>query len=274
MAEVPINVGDVEEYNFRMLYDEVLNFFLNSYNIPDEKISEALTAIKISFHYNKGNKYSDVDYRLPENLCAVLFRYAPHGARLARYKILEAMDQYPELRRILSIPHLKVVSLGGGPGSDAIGFCSAMKRWNFGGTLDICVMDSVAEWLPYINKIREAMMQGVINPSGNGFISRFGESSDLFFRGKATLSFYPCTLGEQRPVQQPIQYPGQVPVQYPGQVPVQQPEPFNWINQCDIVLICKLLSIMEQLSRANLVQVSIFISLIDFTLNIVKLRLL
>lgn len=247
MAAMAAAPSDVEDYNFRLLYDEVLNFYLVRYNIPDEKISEALDPIKISFHYDKENQYGDVDYySCAENISAYLFRYAPHGARLARYRILEAMDNCkdPQLQRILRIPQLKVASLGGGPGSDAIGFCSAMNYFKIVGTVDIVVVDAVAEWLTCINKIKDIMKPlGERNPFG----------SDLFYQGRAELFFRVCTLGEQRPIEQPVQQP--------GQLPAQQPDPFNLINECDVVLICKLISIMKSESITILIQVSIFIAI-------------
>lgn len=171
----------------------------------------AISAVIESFDYGNGHRFSDIDLKRPDMRCGFVFRYAAHGAALVRCRILEGVRYCPELKSILKKNLLKVVSLGSGPGNDAIGFCSAMRRSNFSGTLEIVMTDAIPNWSEFVDITEQFLGQG-----------DFGEASNLFLQGQVEL-FY----GKREYI---------LPDHLPG----------LGLLQFDIVLICKLLSIMNK----------------------------
>lgn len=211
----------IEETYFRKLYHKILDDYIRRKNISDEKMAEAISFIIKSFNYKDGGDFSHIDFRRVEMICGYLFRYAPHGAGLTRCRTKEALRSSMQLRSILRKNELNVVSLGGGPGNDAIGFCSAISEFDFAGKLNIHVVDSIVKWSDVLSKAEKFLKEDAL-----------GNVSDIFKQGKATLNFTQCRL--------------------PGgfrDIP---------IGQCNIVLICKLFSIIKSEVKTGIVRVSIY----------------
>lgn len=226
----------IEENHFRRLYDKVISEFLEQTDdVTEEEIMVAISCIKDSFNRSKGRRFSDLDFNREDILCGYIDRYGPHGAGLARCKVLEALKNCTELASLLAKSRLKVVSLGGGPGNDAIGFCSAMSQSDFAGRLVIHVVDEAKLWQNCISKVRELLDKG-----------NYGDASHLFQQEKVELYFSPFTL--------------------PGDLR------YLPMHEFDVVLICKLISIMEWPDKKNLVQVKFIIIITEK--NIIVLLLL
>lgn len=212
-----------EENHFRRLYDKVISDFLEQTDdLEEEAIMDAISSIKDSFNRSKGGRFSDLDFNREDIFCGYIDRYGPHGAGLARCKVLEALKNCTELASLLTKSRLKVVSLGCGPGNDAIGFCSAMSQSDFAGRLVIHAVDEAKLWQNCISKVTELLDNG-----------NYGDVSHLFQQEKVELYFSPFTL--------------------PGDLR------YLPMHEFDVVLICKLISIMERPSRRNLVQVKFII---------------
>lgn len=210
--------------HLRRLYKQVLYFFIEENKIYD-KMDAAISEVITSFKYSEGHRFKEVNFKHADMCCGYIFRYAAHGAALTRCRILEGLDHCNELKSILMKKEVKLVSLGCGPGNDAIGFCSAMRRANFPGTLKILLVDAIENWSDYTLKAKQLLCNG-----------DFGETSEFFQRNQVRLfKFYRCTLPEQLT--------------------------FN-LSEFDVVLICKLMSIMEIEKHDRFIQV-----IISFTVN-------
>lgn len=217
------DAGELEQVNhLRRLYREVLYFYIKDKKISYEAMDAAISAVIVSFRYSEGHRFSEVDYNREDMCCGFIFRYAAHGAALARCRILEGLDRCPELKSILRKKEVTLASLGCGPGNDAIGFCSAMSRAKFSGTLKkIFLVDAISNWSDYAFKAVRLLCQG-----------GFGEVSDLFQRKKVEI-----VLFRQRTL----------------------PEQLNTLrlSQFDVVLICKLMSILNRREVQRLPRVRI-----------------
>lgn len=215
----------IEEGHFRLLYYQIMSDLMEETDVPEEVISDAISSIKDYFKWSEGGRFSDLDFNKEDTLCGYIDRYADHGAGLARCKILEALENCRELRSILEKSHLSVVSLGGGPGNDAIGFCSAMSRSHFAGRLVIHVVDKARLWQKCISMVRELLDKGI-----------YGDTSHVFQQGKVALYFSPFTL--------------------PGELR------YLAMYEFDIVLICQLISFIQWADKRKLIQVKFIIIII------------
>lgn len=215
------DAGEFEQVDhLRRLYMEVLDFYIKEKEISYEAMDESISAVIDSFKYGEGHRFSEVDYNRADMCCGYVFRYAAHGAALARYRILEGLDRCPELKSILRKKEVRLASLGCGPGNDAIGFCSAMSRAKFSGTLKILLVDAISNWKDYAFKAAQLLCNG-----------DFGEVCDLFQRKKVKFCFRRRTLPEQLKT--------------------------LFLSQFDVVLICKLMSIMNREKQKELAMVRI-----------------
>lgn len=187
------------------------------YGISDNDLDDAISALR--HHFDNGMHFENGYYTHVRSLAYALY-YGPHGVDLACSKIREAWDNCDELRdfftQMTAVSHspMKVVSLGGGPGNDAIGFCLAVNSRGFTGrNVKIDVVDDSPGWKPFFEKLK---------------IDNFGS---LNFA--VELNFLVHTLPSQD---------------------------FRWIKEYDVVIICKLFSILKRKAiREKLVEVRFYL---------------
>lgn len=219
--------AEQEELNFYKLFTAVLDFLIQRDNIPDENISNSISSIIKSFQFDNGNKFSDVDYGKMENLCGYLYRYATHGAGLVRNRVCDAINNCEALAECLKKPELNIVSLGGGPGNDMVGFCSALYYSQCRSILNLMVVDSVRRWASVLNILEFFVREG-----------NYGDVSELFRQFTVNLSFLQTTL--------------------PGNTDTDQ-KYFRSIREADVILIPKLMSILLNEEKIAVIKVSTYI---------------
>lgn len=202
-----------EENYMCQLFTDILNSLMEEYGISDEDMDHSLTEIKKSFHFSEGNRFSNVDYERIKNVCGYLFRYAAHGAGLVRHRVLLAINECEEFRNCLEKPVLNVISLGGGPGNDMVGFCSALYDYRRHGSLNMSVVDSIQQWKSVLDSVTYFVRQ-----------HNYGNVSRIFLDLSVNLSFIQTRL--------------------PGDEGSDESY-FTSLRRADIIMIPKLLSILE-----------------------------
>lgn len=162
-----------EEIAFVKLFTEVHNKIQESNNISDDEILFAMNDIKEKYKLlnSEGINFESVVY-----ICAYLRRYGPHSAGLTRCKILQAVDKCTELQEIIYRPRselesLNVVILGGGPGNDVVGLCSALCQRLFSGKLQVTVVDAALQWRNCLE-----LLYSILSVQG----MEFGDASRIF----------------------------------------------------------------------------------------------
>lgn len=213
-----------ETKHFYRLYDQVLDRLKNDAEIADEAIS----AILGSFNGFKGG-----DLNTWAKICAHLYRYGAHGAGLAGYRILEALENCARLRLVLDKRYLKVLSVGGGPFNDVIGFLSAMsqvdqwrmdnKQMFYNRKMDIRVSDDTSPlWNDVVKQTARLVREG-----------EFGYVSQYSIYKVRSITFFHGTL------------------------------PSN-LHRYDVVIISKFINSLDHAEQFKLMRVSFFIlSFID-----------
>lgn len=210
-----------EEQNFRQLYDQVLDNFLEGKPHAVQSVYKGITAILDS--WRRGCGLSQVDFNDWRIICGYIYRWGPHGAGLARCRILEALENCAELMKlILEREDLEVVSLGGGPLNDVIGFISAMSRFDFKCQLNICVIDCIPQWGDFVEKTEKLLREG-----------EFGDVSNHIKKVKS-ISFSKMCL------------------------PTDLPE----LCEYDVIIICKLINHLEWPDKDEFVKVRFFLVLL------------
>lgn len=215
-----------EDQYIRNLYDLVFN---RIYRGDELTMCQAIDRFRDAFDGRTETTFNNVDLSRIENACAYVFRYAASIACCARWAIINrALDEarqrdVPQLYdKLTSAPlQLKVASLGGGPATDAVAFCSAVSPIFNGKNLEITVADSIAGWFIFVEAAEELLRGG-----------GFGGASYLFSGGRASLNFRQCTLHEND---------------------------LAWLKEYDVILIVKLISIMEDGCRRNFLQVRFYL---------------
>ncbi|KFM68375.1 hypothetical protein X975_06927, partial [Stegodyphus mimosarum] len=99
-------------------------------------------------HKHSFQRFSGLDFNEPRNRCAYLLRYATCHTGLVRKAMWNIFQ-----RELLFVDKLKnkdelnIVSLGGGPGNDILGFCSALQEFsNCVTSFDFTVVDIKDGW--------------------------------------------------------------------------------------------------------------------------------
>lgn len=211
-----------EEYNFYRLFQRVLDRILDSTRVSFEDVHDAIDEINESFNFEN----PPVDYSRPEVICGYLSRYATHSAGLARTTIVDAGRNCRRLKSVLEkCGELRVVSLGGGPGSDALGFCSALSELGHLGwtSLHITVVDAVEEWRECVTLVDQYLRE-----------DEFGSVSRLFRKKDVSMSFVRATL--------------------PGN-PEVDAECYDALKNADLIIECKFLFRLDFLPRNQIIKV-------------------
>lgn len=219
-----------EERYFNRLLQMVLDCVISLKQIPENDITQSISSIICTFQRGS-EQFSYVNLKKWENLCAYLFRYGLHGAILTRIKVLEAIENCPALQSVLKKRSLRVITLGGGPGNDSIGICSALQDYHTRSQINInvTVVDAVREWSLCVNLVKSFIPEG-----------EFGNISELFNSNNVDLSF--------------------LNVQLPGNRRLDK-KYFQKLEKADIILMTKLISSLEWHDKKNIITVNTFFNL-------------
>ncbi|KFM68374.1 hypothetical protein X975_06926, partial [Stegodyphus mimosarum] len=112
-------------------------------------------------HKNKFQNFAGIDFNKPVNRSAYLIRYAACHTGLVKQAMWRMFHRKPSIfvDMLLNREYFNVVSLGGGPGSDIVGFCSALQEFsNCINSLDLTVVDIKAGWVGVLQSIIEKVI--------------------------------------------------------------------------------------------------------------------
>ncbi|XP_035232746.1 uncharacterized protein LOC118204545 [Stegodyphus dumicola] len=186
-------------------------------DITETDIEESADSLKESFRL-----FEDIDFTDPKILCGYIHRYAGHGAGLARESVLEAINSCDDLKPYLNFREINVISLGAGPGSDVIGFCSAFYEYANCSALNITLVDSVKGWSSCFNIVEFLTREG-----------DFGNATNLFKKSDITTSYLQVDLMKK---------------------PLQNSKFVRALQEADIIIMQKLLSIIPFENRNFIIE--------------------
>lgn len=218
-----------EESYFNTLLEMVLDCVIRLKQIPEREIAKSISSIICEFKHGPAQRFSQVDLKRWENICGYLFRYGLHGASLTRIKVLEAIRNCSVLRSVLKNRQLRVITLGGGPGNDTIGFCSALQDYHKNSQINLTVVDAAREWSLCVNLVNSIIPEG-----------EFGNISKLFNNNNVNLSFLNVHLPGDR----------QLHKKY-----------FQKLEKADIILMTKFISSLSWNERRSMIKVNAFFNL-------------
>ncbi|XP_054717527.1 uncharacterized protein LOC129226923 [Uloborus diversus] len=137
---------------FLSFFEQLFDVVVQQNNLTnEEKVRQAIHHLVSNYSKtNNGQTPQELDFNDLSNCVAYLHRYAACHAALMRSVLVRLFHICPpaQVRRMLSLKqNLKVLSMGGGPGSDAFGFISALYGRHYGlQSLDLFVLDSGSAW--------------------------------------------------------------------------------------------------------------------------------
>lgn len=204
-----------EECQFLRLFTLILNIIISIKDVKDSAITESIQEIIDSFKQSFPNerfRFDQINLTKWEKVCGYLYRYASHGAGFARNRILNAIRNCTDLKRTLEKPVIKIISLGSGPGNDALGLCSALADLKYPEKLEITMVDKIIEWSLCIQLAKLLISNG-----------NFGKTSDLFQKTNVILKYCQVDL--------------------PGNSWKDQ-NYFKILAEADVILIFKLISVL------------------------------
>lgn len=134
-----------------LFYETLLDDMLNRSFVRKDAVQNAISHLTANYrHTFNGSTPDNLDYNDLNNCFGYLHRYAACHTALVRTVLKTVFHVSPPaaIKRILSLKDsLEVVSLGGGPGNDIVGFCSALYGKHYGLLkIDITIVDEMAGW--------------------------------------------------------------------------------------------------------------------------------
>lgn len=227
--ENPI-VPTYEQYRlFHNLWCKVALELQKYEKLSSEDVRGAIEKLKDPFRKERvSSDFSKIDFENPTNCCAYLVRLATCHTSLTRFATEEflvgnGIDPQlfiDELTR--GSGQLSIVSLGGGPGTDAIGFCNALAFLCPVKRANVCVMEL---WKYWRTALRET-----INVIGSKIA---GEHSDFFGEMEVLFEF------------QQVDLTAEVSDAH-----------LKRIREADVILMVKFVSILDGACKEDLLRVS------------------
>lgn len=218
------------------LYREVVDDIMARNKLRESKVDYSIVEMKreiLQGHKKGFRRFRGINFGKPVNCCGYLRRYAICHTGLVKQIIWNFfLDKnktfFSELAKaeIITQNHLKVVSLGGGPGSDLVGFCCALQEIESSvKELDLFVVDIGESWEDvFLTILRKAF-------SGN-----FGSLSDCMKKTKINAGFKEADLTSKGIFR--------------------DKDLLKFINEADLVLMVKVTSFMADADAGDLIHVS------------------
>lgn len=222
------------------LYREVVDEIMLIKKLQESKVNVALDEMKqeIFLGHKKGfRRFRGIDFNKPKNCCGYLRRYAVCHTGLVKQIMWKFFKNKKNSvvsklakNEIVKENHLKVVSLGGGPGNDMVGFCSALQEIFHSTTeIDIYVIDVSKGW--------ETVFPTILRKAATG---NFGSFTEFVKKIKINTGFMEADLTSKGIFENKLLS--------------------NCLAEADIVLMVKLTSFLPDTEAGDLIHVSVSFS--------------
>lgn len=153
------------EYPVILMFNEtLLDHMLNTRLVSSNSVERSIAYLMRNYGRTVGGKTpEELDYNDLNNCFGYLHRYSACHTALVRNVLKRVFHVTPPtpVKRILCLKDsLDVVSLGGGPGNDVFGFCSALYGRHYGFLrMNLTIVDQMAGWRDVFNQT-EKMVRG------------------------------------------------------------------------------------------------------------------
>lgn len=222
------------------LYRKVVDEIMLINKLGESKVNVALDEMKqeIFLGHKKGfRRFRGIDFNKPKNCCGYLRRYAVCHTGLVKQIMWKFFKNKKNSvlsklakNEIVKENHLKVVSLGGGPGNDMVGFCSALQEIFHSTTeIDIYVIDVSKGW--------ETVFPTILRKAATG---NFGSFTEFVKKIKINTGFMEADLTSKGIFENKLLS--------------------NCLAEADIVLMVKLTSFLPDTEAGDLIHVSVSFS--------------
>lgn len=166
-----------EELVFRRLYFTYIQRSLEEDNCTFEDLKNRVDMLITAFEFSNGGKgLRDFDLNQKLNAYAYLNRLSPMSAGLVRERILTALKECEDFSLKTNIQELKILDLASGPGTDVVGFCSALyEKANFKcEKLDFTLVDCISNWKQIFQSLDD-----MIRSYDYGFVSKLFREKNI-----------------------------------------------------------------------------------------------
>lgn len=172
----------LEERFIWLLCHAVLHKVIEEDSINYQDFDKAGQNLVAAFRYDRGGRgLYQFDLTQITNTCAYFKRYAAFSANLVRHRMREVFENCEHLQAKMRSPELEIIDLGSGPGTDVVGFCSALceqqdlkecKQLNF------TLVDNVRLWSRFATSFTSVTRT-----------VKYGRTSELFRSRKVSTLF-------------------------------------------------------------------------------------
>lgn len=176
-----------EEYRIILQFNTtLLDHMLNSKLVDANSVRNSIAHLKSNYSRTvRGKTPEDLDYNDLDNCVGYLHRYSACHTALVLKSLKKVFHAAFSVQRILfEKDSLHVISLGGGPGSDLLGFCSALFDRQCGfPQMTFTLVDQMAGWQDVFNQIVKMIRTG-----------NYGDASALFQFRQVFTDFFSADL--------------------------------------------------------------------------------
>lgn len=178
-----------EDWKIAELYRTIVDDLMADKKLEESDVDWAISKMKedINLGHKNGFRRFRINFCKATNRCAYLRRYAVCHTGLVKQAIWRIFTRKRNTHArdiIFATSRLKVASLGGGPGNDLVGFCSALQETtNTIKELDLKVVDVGQGWV--------STFPSILKRASN---SDFGSLSSLLKKMKIETSFIQADL--------------------------------------------------------------------------------
>lgn len=252
---VLVNDKDDQEIEFNQedklicrLYRQVVDDIMSCHKLREMYVDSAIQAMKeeIFQGHKKGfRRFHGIDFCKPVNCCGYLRRYAVCHTGLVKHIMWNFFTHADPCSafatfEITQRKHLKIITLGGGPGNDLVGFCSALREIPNGvKELDMYIVDVSEGWNVVFPKILRKAKD-----------TDFGSFSHFVKEMKINTGFMAADLTASNMFKNKTL--------------------LATLRKVDVVLMVKLTSFLSDTVTADLINVSAFIYFLFFFVYVLK----
>ncbi|XP_015915916.2 uncharacterized protein [Parasteatoda tepidariorum] len=168
------------EFFIEKLLSDALNIVRKEIEVENTAVEKAYNEIKTAF---KSSQFTKLNFNNSDYLLTYFSIYAAFNTKLTYNRFLDAFKNCKQLQETVKKQNLNIISLGGGPGTDIIGFCSALQEFltqevkNYCSTINISVADIFKRWASFYNVIEFLIREGCYGNVSSLFKSKIVSSS-------------------------------------------------------------------------------------------------
>lgn len=155
-------------------YKSIIEDEIAAFNIKEESLKAATKSVSEAYSrksLTKGQTF--LDYNIPSNRCAYIFKYASIHTRLVT-KYFSLLINKREIKSSLEKREtLKICCLGGGPGNDIVGLFKVLASFpNYHKkVVEVTVLDICGGWRNSFKRIMTNLINGKVKEVPEGFIN-------------------------------------------------------------------------------------------------------